>query len=161
MLIWWLHVTCKWFLAWPLCDLINFLRIKCKKNAEKPFACHMWSAKGFSACLWFDQIFNSVFSNVQKVLKIFKTYGFAIWEWLFGMGTIFEKLLHKHSCICQNVKLSNLKNDYFFSLSTIRLRLKIACTACAWSVDQIIQKNHQLWDSLHALIWIASTQMEL
>ena len=104
MLIWWLHVTCKWFLAWPLCDLINFLRIKCKKNSEKPFACHMWSAKGFSACLWFDQIFNSVFSNVQKVLKIFKTYGFAIWEWLFGMGTIFEKLLHKHSCICQNVK---------------------------------------------------------
>ena len=54
-----------------------------------------------------------------------------------------------------------LKDWLFFLLSTIRLRLKIACTACAWSVDQIIQKNHQLWDSLHALIWIASTQMEL
>ena len=29
-----------------------------------------------------------------------KAYGLAIWEWLFGMGTIFAKLLQEHSWIC-------------------------------------------------------------
>ena len=28
------------------------------------------------------------------------SYGFAIKEWLFGMGIIFAKLLLEHSCIC-------------------------------------------------------------
>ena len=31
---------------------------------------------------------------------LLKAYGLAIWEWLFGMGTIFAKLLQEHSWIC-------------------------------------------------------------
>ena len=61
-------------------------------HAEKPFAGHMWSLKGFLAWPLCD-------SNVSKLKMLnhvlFKTYGFAIREWLFGMGTIFSKQSRK------------------------------------------------------------------
>ena len=33
-------------------------------------------------------------------MLLLKAYGLAIWEWLFGTGTIFAKLLQEHSWIC-------------------------------------------------------------
>ena len=51
-----------------------------------------------------------------------KTYGLAIWEWLFGTGTIFAKLLQEHKWICHITSgevyfIVNLNIDLVFHFS--------------------------------------------
>ena len=85
--------------------------MRIKKLVKSEWSCgkgHLWSAKGFS--VWPRHLTSFFFISVslsnfsfQPILVLkkdilvwnVKTYGLAIWEWLFGMGVIFAKLLQK------------------------------------------------------------------
>ena len=80
----------KVFSAWPICDLMRFLRIERKRRsgrrrAEKPFADYMWHVFNFS-----DQIYQNFDLKKKDNYVLFKTNGFAIREWIFGMGQSFQ-----------------------------------------------------------------------
>ena len=99
---------------WPLCHLTSFLRIEkkkkwsCWKTHQSKNLSNDRAAKGFSAWSHCDLIKFSIFQfkcikvliRKKYIYVLFKTYLFAIWEWLFGMGTIFAKLLQEHLCVC-------------------------------------------------------------
>ena len=54
-----------------------------------------------------------------------KTYGLAIWEWLFRMGTIFAKLLQEHKWIC-HITSGEATSDMTYS----RVLLQKLCKNC-------------------------------
>ena len=111
--------TWKGFFAWPLCDLTRFstFHFKCIKNL------------------------------IQKNHVLFKTYGFAIREWLSGMGTILAKLLHKYSCICHpSRKTTNLKHltNYLVSYSRTEIPKYVPLLLCQARV-RAVRSFFWLW----------------
>ena len=112
----------------------------------------MWSAKGFSAGPICDMTRFSIFQlkyikkNILKMDNhvLFKTYGFAIWEWLFGMGTIHPQKLNPFLFLLFRILLVGS----FTAFNCWYPKLNTFMAMMIWTLIRIL-KPCQRFSSLH------------